>query len=224
MVLTRKIFDGHKHMMDVKKIINVYCQHMMMLSCFFYSYLLLQLLLLCGDVESNPGPTKICPKCSLSVHIRIIICSCGYCFKPMLTIACPQCSLVIHKKKSQCVCGYVFRTISHKEDNSSATSKKLAMRRKREMETDDETIVRRAKNRKLIAEKRSSEPESVNVTIARRESNRIAMAGKRASESEAMTIARRESNRIAMAVKRSSKSTIDNAIENFHLKVQKGPM
>ena len=49
------------------------------------------------------------------------------------------------------------------------------------------------------------------------------MAGKRASESEPTTTAKRASNRIAMAVKRSSKSTIDNAIENFHLKVQKGP-
>ena len=40
-------------------------------------------LLLCGDVESNPGPTgyRSCPQCGANVSIRSIACSCGYVFR-----------------------------------------------------------------------------------------------------------------------------------------------
>ena len=171
MVLPGRICYGYMH---IKKSINVYCQHTMMLSCFFHSCLSLQLLLLCGDVETNPGPTtKICPECSASVNVKILMCSCGYFFKTnKINIICPQCSSVIHKKKAQCACGYVLK---HKEDNS-------VMQTKRGMETDAHTIERRAKSRKLMAERRASESEAV--TMARRQSNRIAMAGKRVSESD----------------------------------------
>ena len=37
------------------------------------------LLLLCGDIEMNPGPVYIfCPDCNIQVHIRKKICECGY--------------------------------------------------------------------------------------------------------------------------------------------------
>ena len=185
--------------MHVKKNIFVNCQHNMMLCFFFHSCLSLQLLLLCGDVETNPGPTtKQCPECYSSVHVRVAICLCGYIFKcNKIMITCPQCSITVNKKKLQCVCGYVFG----KEGN---TSKKAAMQRKRAMETEDETIARRVKNKKLMSEKRASEPESMK--FARQESNRIAMAGKRARESEETTRARRESSRISMAAKRAKES------------------
>ena len=199
MVVTRK---NSCKCMHVKKHIFINCKHMTMLCCFFYSCLCLQLLLLCGDVETNPGPcTKICPECSLSVPIKVSKCSCGYCFKPnKITITCPQCLLVFNKSKKQCVCGYIF---GEKEDSSSKT---LAMRKQRATETADETMERNAKNRKLMAEKRAAEPESVKTV--RRESNRIAMAGKRATESEATAIARRTSNRIVMASKRATESEV----------------
>ena len=177
-------------------------------------------------------------ECYSSVHVRVSMCLCGYIFKcNKIMITCPQCSITVNKKKLQCVCGYVF-------GKEGSTSKKAAMQTKRAMETEDETIARRAKNRKLMSEKQASEPESVKfakqesnriamagkrareseeITRARRESNRISMAAKRAKESEETTMARRESSRIAMAGKRSSKSTIDNAINIFHLKVQTGP-
>ena len=88
-------------------------------------------------METNPGPTtKQCPECYSSVHVRVSMCLCGYifkCNKIMIT-----CSITVNKKKLQCVCGYVFG----KEGNNS---KKAAMQRKRAMETEDETIARRAK-------------------------------------------------------------------------------
>ena len=155
MVVTRKISCK---CMQVKKRIFYNCKCMTVLCCFFHSCLCLQLLLLCGDVETNPGPStnKICPNCSLSVHIKVSKCSCGYCFKSSkIMISCPQCLLFFNKSTKQCVCGYVF---GQKEDTSS---KKLAMRKRRASETADETIERNTKNRKLMAEKRASEPESI---------------------------------------------------------------
>jgi len=43
----------------------------------------LMLPLLCGDVESNPGPKgyKVCPSCSEQVPISQVKCNCGYTLK-----------------------------------------------------------------------------------------------------------------------------------------------
>ena len=108
------------------KYTNQYCQRMIILCCFLQS---MQLLLLCGDIETNPGPTmKVCPECSLSLHIRVSMCPCGYSFKSAknVTTVCPQCSSLIHIKKSICLCGYAFET-SHSDDSSVRA---LAMRKK----------------------------------------------------------------------------------------------
>jgi hypothetical protein len=32
------------------------------------------------DIELNPGPTKKCPKCNISLHIHMAECTCGYKF------------------------------------------------------------------------------------------------------------------------------------------------
>jgi hypothetical protein len=39
------------------------------------------LLFMSGDVELNPGPCKICPKCESMVPNRTINCKCGYKFR-----------------------------------------------------------------------------------------------------------------------------------------------
>ena len=40
------------------------------------------LILLCGDIEENPGPRgyKVCPQCKNSIVVSIKLCSCGYRF------------------------------------------------------------------------------------------------------------------------------------------------
>ena len=40
------------------------------------------LILLCGDIEKNPGPKryKVCPQCNTSIIIGVKHCSCGYWF------------------------------------------------------------------------------------------------------------------------------------------------
>ena len=53
------------------------------------------LILLCGDIEENPGPKgyKICPQCKNSMVISVKQCSCGYWFnkkgRPSKTTGCP---------------------------------------------------------------------------------------------------------------------------------------
>ena len=39
-------------------------------------------LILCGDIETNPGPvtSKSCPICNAQIHIRKQVCTCGYVF------------------------------------------------------------------------------------------------------------------------------------------------
>ena len=40
------------------------------------------LLLLYGDVETNPGPTQqVCPTCSVLVDVSMVVCDCGYRFR-----------------------------------------------------------------------------------------------------------------------------------------------
>ena len=113
----------------IYKYTNQYCQRMIILCCFLQSCISMQLLLLCGDIETNPGPTtKVCPECSLSLHIKVSMCPCGYSFKSAknVTTVCPQCSSLIHIKKLICLCGYTFET-SHSNDCSVRA---LAMRKK----------------------------------------------------------------------------------------------
>ena len=102
----------------IYKYTNQYCQRMIILCCFLQSCISMQLLLLCGDIETNPGPTtKVCPECSLSLHIKVSMCPCGYSFKSAknVTTVCPQCSSLIHIKKLICLCGYTFET-SHSNE------------------------------------------------------------------------------------------------------------
>ena len=61
------------------------------------------LLLLSGDVETNPGPTQqVCPTCSVLVDVSMVVCDCGYRFRtnppskckcPMKQ--CPSCQMFI---------------------------------------------------------------------------------------------------------------------------------
>ena len=45
---------------------------------FIFTYLLV-----CGDVESNPGPGLyiVCPLCKENVHVQNCVCSCGFILK-----------------------------------------------------------------------------------------------------------------------------------------------
>ena len=128
------------------------------LYCFLQYCISMQLLLLCGDIETNSGlTTKVCPECSF--NIKVSMCPCGYSFKSAknVTTVCPQCSSLIHIKKSICLCGYTFET-SHSNDCSV---REIPMRKKQALETGSETNERRAKSRKCMSEKRASESQDL---------------------------------------------------------------
>ena len=50
--------------------------------CVVFNLLSVIFLILCGDIETNPGPvtSKSCPICNAQIHIRKQVCTCGYVF------------------------------------------------------------------------------------------------------------------------------------------------
>ena len=66
--------------------------------CYLHAVLLSKLLLLGGDIETNPGPpTRKCPQCSSLIHIRKKICdNCGYHKGSTTTKKCPQCASFVN--------------------------------------------------------------------------------------------------------------------------------
>ena len=78
---------------------------------------------------------------------------------------CPQCSTVIHARRSVCECGHAF------------------------------TLKREARNTASSPAKRKRALESLEDTLRRQESNRTRMASMRASETQEQTLERLEQNR-----------------------------
>ena len=183
--------------------VHAYCQSStMIVHCFLYASIAIQLLLLSGDVETNPGPaTKVCPACSRLVHIRKTVCDCGNVFVSKKCVSvCPKCSASVHIHMAACsTCGYVF---SHDKPCPIRESKRLGMQRKRALESNDETLERKAKNQRLMSSKRAS--ETVIEKNARREANKTRTANARASEPITKTAARREADKNRTANARAS--------------------
>ena len=60
-------------------VVNVMCD-VAVLPTYMYAVTIL-LLLICGDIEMNPGPVyKVCPNCNIHINIRKKSCECGYVF------------------------------------------------------------------------------------------------------------------------------------------------
>ena len=131
-----------------------------------------QLLLLSGDVETNPGPVKLCPHCSLPVNIRVLVCNgCGHVFsnkgrpisQPMPGV---RQSKRIAIKKQQDKVSQAKRhaletktdTVQRKERDRVSRAKKLAL------ETDANTVLRKEKDR--ISRARARALLARQVTIA----------------------------------------------------------
>ena len=63
---------------------------------------------------------------------------------------CPQCNTVVHVKRSCCGCGHVF-TLKRKVQVSADKSMGKAVKRRRALETVEDTLRRQAQNRTRIA-------------------------------------------------------------------------
>ena len=69
---------------------------------------------------------------------------------------CPQCNTVVHVKRSCCGCGHVF-TLKRKVQVSADKSMGKAVKRRRALETVEDTLRRQAQNRTHMASMRASE-------------------------------------------------------------------
>ena len=114
---------------ESKNVISV-CRH----SVHFVILLVLltflcKLLLLGGDIETNPGPpTRKCPQCSALIHIRKHSCDCGHILvkrgkKALERRQCPQCASLVAINKPRCCCGYSFKIIDAYSKRKERTAK-----------------------------------------------------------------------------------------------------
>ena len=79
----RAAIGGFNHLKIVTaSSISISCKHLSVVLCCLYACICVQLvLLLSGDVQTNPGPPyKLCPQCSTSVNIKKAVCECGFVF------------------------------------------------------------------------------------------------------------------------------------------------
>ena len=83
---------------------------------------------------------------------------------------CPQCNTVVHVKRSCCGCGHVF-TMKKKVQVSADKSMGKAVKRRRALETVEDTLRRQAQNRTSM---RASETHEQS--LQRQEQDRICTA------------------------------------------------
>ena len=110
---------------------------------------------------------------------------------------CPQCSTVIHARRSICECGHAF-TLKREALNTASSPAK----RKRALESLEDTLRRQENNRIRMASMRSSETQVQ--TLERLEQNRTHIASMRASETQEQTLERLEQKRTHVASMRAS--------------------
>ena len=71
---------------------------------------------------------------------------------------CLQCNTVVHVKRSCCGCGHVF-TLKRKVQVSADKSMGKAVKRRRALETVEDTLQRQEQNRTRMASMRASESQ-----------------------------------------------------------------
>ena len=88
---------------------------------------------------------------------------------------CPQCITVIHARRSVCECGHAFTLKREARITASSPAK-----RKRALESLEDTLRRQESNRTRMASMRASETQEQ--TLERLEQNKTRIASMRASE------------------------------------------
>ena len=110
---------------------------------------------------------------------------------------CPQCSTVIHARRSICECGHAFTLKREARITASSPAK-----RKRALESLEDTLRRQENNRIRMASMRASETQEQ--TLERLEQKRTHVANMRASETQEQTLERLEQKRTHVASMRAS--------------------
>ena len=128
----------------------------MFAACYYHCDRVLHL---SGDVGTNPGPHNFCPACNTCIHIRRVLCECGYSFNG----SCAKKALEIHehhalKRESNCA----------------------SQRKKRALESVEASTIRRESD--CASHRINRALESVEASTIRRESNCASHRIKRALE------------------------------------------
>ena len=182
---------------------------------FVYVCISKQLLLLSGDIETNPGPvTRLCPQCSAPVHIKVLVCQCGHVFSKKGRPLAPS------KLTTQEIKTIDIRNKQAKRRASETNAEALLRReknrvstaRKRSLETDIETVLRKEKDRMSTAKKRALETDTETVTVLRKEKDRMSTAKKRALETDTETVLRNEKNKVSTAKKRALETDTETSL------------
>ena len=116
-----------------------------------------------------------------------------------LTKVCEQCSTSVNVKKSVCVCGHTFA-----KSHVTRQSKRIAMKRKRAVESELETAARQGKDRDTKAHKRALEDDIQH--SYRNKRDRTYTAKTRANETQQQTMCRQELNRACTAKTRANET------------------
>ena len=133
---------------------------MMFATCYYYCD---RVLLLFGDVEMNPGPCKSCPACNASIHIRRVLCECGYSFKG----SCARKALEIHehhalRRESNCASQRKMRALESVEASTiRRDSDSTSHRKKRALESEEASRIRRDSDSVSHRKKRALETEKI---------------------------------------------------------------
>ena len=106
---------------------------------------------------------------------------------------------MIHVRRSICECGHAF-TLKRETRNTASSPAK----RKRALESLEDTLRRQENNRIRMASMRSSETQEQ--TLERLEQKRTHMASMRASETQEQTLERLEQNRMRITSMRASET------------------
>ena len=189
----------------VRLLHNLYCSKMLYRLEYLIPQTLMLLLLLCGDIETNPGP--VCQKCFN------VICSCLHNVTPKRQPArvqsrrkqCPVCSSLLGCRKAVCGCGYNFaKGIVEQSVRSQKEQKRQAMASLRANASPQNTLKRKQSDQLAHVLRRAN--ESPEVTLKRKQSDQLAHVLQRANESPEVTLKRKQSDQLAHVLQRANES------------------
>ena len=116
---------------------------------------------------------------------------------------CPECNTRLHVKRSVCGCGYAF-PLKRKVQCNSDSGRLQTMKRRRVLESKEQTLTRRELDRVHKVSTRAS--ETCEQTMCRREQDRVHKVSTRASETCEQTLCRREQDRVHKVSTRASET------------------
>ena len=174
---------------------------------------LLQLLLLSGDVETNPLP--VCQKCLADT------CICNVKVKPRRRPSkrCPACASPVPCRRMICECGYDFIkcVIGHTPDKASKRkANRNAVAASRTNATPEQSFERKSNNMNAVATSRANAtPEQ---SFERKSKNMNAMATSRANETPEESLKRRKQSISSMIKLREHQLPEVSARQNLNAK------